>query len=85
MEIVVEEITKNEEEEEKEICEAIQTLKIDIWLVIIGIIHGFSRINNSNSSSLCLFHAIWLDGERVLHVDKFQEQESWNSFPSASS
>ena len=31
---------------------------------------------NFNSSSLCLFHAIWLAGENVLHFDKFHEQES---------
>ena len=36
-----------------------------------------------NSSSLCLFCAIWLAGEIVLHFNKFQEQESRNYFPSA--
>ena len=41
--------------------------------------------NNSNSSSLCLFHAIWLAGEKVLQFDKFYEQESRNYFPSAGS
>ena len=41
--------------------------------------------NNSNSSSLCLFRAISLAGEKDLHFDKFHEQESWNYFPSAGS
>ena len=39
--------------------------------------------NNSNLSLLCLFRTIWLAGEKVLHFDKFHEQESQNSFPSA--
>ena len=34
---------------------------------------------------LCLFRTIWLDGENVLHVDKFHEQESQNYFPSTGS
>ena len=41
--------------------------------------------NNSNSSSLCLFRAIWLAGEKVLHFDKFHDQESRNYVPSAGS
>ena len=40
---------------------------------------------NSNTSSLFLFRAIWLAEEKVLHVDKFHEQESRNYFPSAGS
>ena len=43
------------------------------------------ELHNSNSSMLCLFWASWLAGEKVLHSDKFHEQESWNYFPSASS
>ena len=43
-----------------------------------------SKSNNSNLS-LCLFHAIWLAGEKVLHFDKFHEQESGNCFPYAGS
>ena len=35
--------------------------------------HGPNN-NNSNSSSLCLFHVIWLTEENVLHFDKFQER-----------
>ena len=42
------------------------------------------QYNNSNTS-LFLFCAIWLAGEKVLHFDKFHEQESRNYFPSAGS
>ena len=41
--------------------------------------HLLSQYNSN--SSLCLFHAIWLAGEYVLHLDKFDEQESRNHFP----
>ena len=35
---------------------------------------------NSNSSSLCLFRAIWLAVEKILHFNKFHEQESRTIF-----
>ena len=40
---------------------------------------------NSNSSSLCIFRAIWLAGEKILHFDKVHEHESWNYFSSTDS
>ena len=42
-------------------------------------------IRQYNSSSLYLFQTIWLAAEKVLHFDKFNEQESRNYFPSAGS
>ena len=46
---------------------------------------GLGQVCNSNSSSWCIFRAIWLAGEKVLYFAKFHEQESSNYFPSANS
>ena len=50
----------------------------------IFILYGFTQSDffhiqlKSNSSSLCLFCIIWLVEDKVLHFDKFHEQESRN-------
>ena len=60
-----------------------------MWLVVV--FPGLREIDRlifddiSNSLLLCLFLAIWLAGEKVLHFDKVHEQESRNYFPSADS
>ena len=67
-----------------DIKQSLVTCMIRQWLSV-GPENRNDICNNSNSSSLCLFTQFdWLK-KKVLHFDKFHEQESRNLFPSASS